>query len=99
MYNPYSLSNKKILITGASSGIGKCTAIECAKLGAELILTGRNESRLNEVLDSLENKELHKTFAYDLTNDEDIKSLVGNIDKIDGAFFSAGITDTTLSKF
>lgn len=99
MYNPYSLSNKKILITGASSGIGKCTAIECAKFGAELILTGRNESRLNEVLDSLENKELHKIFAYDLTNDEDIKSLVDNIDKIDGAFFSAGITDTTLSKF
>ena len=43
MYNPYSLSGKTILVTGASSGIGLSIAIECSSMGATLILTGRNE--------------------------------------------------------
>ena len=54
MYNPFSLVGKTILITGASSGIGKATAIECARLGAKLILVGRDEQRLNEVFNLLE---------------------------------------------
>ena len=48
MYNPYSLSGKTILVTGASSGIGKATAVECSRLGAKLILVGRNKERLEE---------------------------------------------------
>lgn len=48
MYNPYSLSGKTILVTGASSGIGRSIAIECSRMGATLILTGRNEERLTE---------------------------------------------------
>ena len=47
-YNPFSLEGKVILITGASSGIGRATAIECAKMGASLIITGRDEERLKE---------------------------------------------------
>lgn len=46
--NPFTLHNKQILITGASSGIGRAMAVECAKAGAKLIITGRNEERLNE---------------------------------------------------
>ena len=46
MYNPFTLEGKTILVTGASSGIGRTTAIECSKLGATLVLTGRNEERL-----------------------------------------------------
>jgi NAD(P)-dependent dehydrogenase (short-subunit alcohol dehydrogenase family) len=42
-YNPYSLENKTILVTGASSGIGKATAVECAKLGASVIVTAVKE--------------------------------------------------------
>ncbi len=40
--NPFSLSGKKILVTGASSGIGRSIAVECSKMGANLIITGRN---------------------------------------------------------
>ena len=45
MYNPFSLKEKTILVTGASSGIGRATAIECSKLGAKVIITARNEER------------------------------------------------------
>ena len=53
MYNPFSLENKKILVTGASSGIGKAIAIECSKMGARVIITGRNEERLAETYKEL----------------------------------------------
>ena len=52
--NPFNLQNKTILVTGASSGIGRATAIECSKMGASLIITGRNESRLRETMNLLE---------------------------------------------
>ena len=45
----FTLSGKTILVTGASSGIGKATAILCAKMGATVILIARNEERLNQV--------------------------------------------------
>ena len=52
-YNPFSLQGKTILVTGASSGIGYATAIECSKMGAKLIITGRNEDRLQQTFDTL----------------------------------------------
>ena len=42
-YNPFSLEGKTILVTGASSGIGQTTAIECSKMGAKVIITDRNK--------------------------------------------------------
>ena len=51
LYNPFSLERKNVLVTGASSGIGQATAIECSKLGAKVVITGRNEERLNETFD------------------------------------------------
>ena len=53
-YNPFSLQGKTILVTGASSGIGRATAIECSHLGAKLFVTARNEERLRETFDALE---------------------------------------------
>ena len=60
MYNPYSLEGKTILITGASSGIGRATAIECSKLGACVILVARNEERLKSVMGELEGEGHHR---------------------------------------
>lgn len=90
VYNPYSLEGKTILITGASSGIGQTTAIECSKLGATLILTGRNEERLDGTFRSLAGSG-HLKYAADLDVEETIQSLSKEIPQIDGLSCNAGI--------
>ena len=65
--NPFTLEGRKILITGASSGIGRAAAILCSQLGAKLFITGRNESELDKTFDSLANKDSgHEKFCADL---------------------------------
>ena len=54
MNNPFSLSGKTILVTGASAGIGRGIAIACAGMGALVVLTARNAERLQETLSMLE---------------------------------------------
>ena len=90
MYNPFSLIGKTILVTGASSGIGRAIAIECSKLGANIILTGRNEARLQETLSHLE-VGLHQCIIADITVDEDIIKLVEQLPTLTGCVHSAGI--------
>lgn len=97
MNNPFSLQNKTILITGASSGIGRATAIECSKMGAKLIITGRDQERLNKTLISLHG-ENHKMVLADLNNDDDIDGLLSEIDKLDGIVLNSGINDKSLIK-
>jgi NAD(P)-dependent dehydrogenase (short-subunit alcohol dehydrogenase family) len=89
-FNPFSLEKKIILITGASSGIGRATAIECSNMGAKVIITGRNEERLHETFSSLEGKGHNKLIA-DLTVADDIDRLVEAIDSLDGLVHNAGI--------
>lgn len=94
MFNPLSLENKKILVTGASSGIGRATAIYVSKLGAKLVLTGRSMERLKETKNQLYG-DGHMVFPYDLTNLEGIESIFNealkdNI-KLNGLVHSAGI--------
>ena len=93
MYNPYSLENKKILITGASSGIGKATALECAKLGASLVITARNEERLHGVLDDLDRSkgQEHQMVLADIATDDGLDSLVSSLPILDGVSSNAGI--------
>jgi NAD(P)-dependent dehydrogenase (short-subunit alcohol dehydrogenase family) len=90
MYNPFSLSGKTILVTGASSGIGRATAIECAKMGAVVFLTARDEARLRETLDALEG-EGHQYIIADLTREEDTRQLVEQLPQLDGVVLNAGI--------
>ena len=89
-YNPYTLEGKTVLVTGASSGIGQSVAIECSKMGAKLILTSRNESRLKATFDKLDG-EGHVMIQADLTLQSDIDRLADEISPIDGLVNNAGI--------
>lgn len=93
MYNPYSLIGKKVLVTGASSGIGKETTIVCAKLGANLVVTGRNETRLKEVFAGLDisQGQAHQMVIADLATDEGIDLLLSEMPAVDGLSSNAGI--------
>lgn len=93
MYNPFSLLGKRILVTGASSGIGRAIAIECSRMGANVILTARNEERLNETLQQMDNIQLHQIIVADLSNMDDIKTLVDSMgNPLDGIVQCAGFT-------
>ena len=91
MYNPYSLEGKTILITGASSGIGKATAIECSKMGANVIITARNEAKLIQVMTELEG-EGHQMFLCDLSKETDIDKMVAELPDVQGVINNAGYT-------
>lgn len=94
----FSLENKIIIITGASSGIGRCCAIECSKMNAKVALIGRNIGRLNETLDLMENKETHSLHQADLTEfsfiEDVVKEIAGKHGKIHGLINCAGISTT-----
>ena len=92
MYNPFTLVGKTLFITGASSGIGRATAIECAKMGAMLIITGRNKARLNESFCKLEGKG-HQQFTAELSATENIEELVSKLPALDGIVHCAGIAE------
>lgn len=79
-----------MLITGASSGIGRASAIECAKLGATCVLCGRNEQRLQETLQALEGAN-HIVIAADLLSEEGIQAIANQAPKLDGVVCNAGI--------
>lgn len=92
MMNPFSLSGKTILVTGASSGIGKAIAEECAKAGATLVVTGRNETRLNETLSSLQGVN-HRSIVADLSTENGVSALLDTLPKLDGVVLAAGIVE------
>ena len=91
-YTPFTLSGKRILITGASSGIGRATAIECAKLGATCVLCGRNEERLRETMSAMDNlKSEHQIIVADLQKMEDLQRIASECGQLDGLVCNAGI--------
>ena len=97
-YNPFSLKGKTILVTGASSGIGQETAIQCSKMGAKVIVTARNEERLKETLSQMEG-EGHLMMLADLTNQAELESLVNEIDQLNGLVLCAGKPKTLPFQF
>lgn len=97
MYNPFTLEGKNILVTGASSGIGRSICIECSKAGASVILTARNRERLEQTL-SLMEPGSHRIIEADLTNAADIQ-ILSEIDTVfDGVALVAGINDKLIIK-
>ena len=97
-YNPFSLEGKTILVTGASSGIGQATAIECSKMGGTVIVTARNAERLQSTYDQLVG-EGHQQILADISVEEDIIALVDQLPILDGVVNNAGIANTALVPF
>lgn len=89
-HNPFSLEGKTILITGASSGIGRAIAVECSKMGARVVLTARNESRLRETID-LMTGDGHRYVCADLGSEESILQLVEQLPMLNGVVHNAGM--------
>lgn len=96
-YNPFTLEDKTILVTGASSGIGRGIAVTCSKMGATVILIGRNQMKLGASLALLEKGD-HKMIAADLTNAESMSRMVGELPALDGVVHCAGIGQRVLCK-
>lgn len=88
--NPFSLEGKTILVTGASSGIGRSIAIACSEMGAAVVLTGRNEERLSSTLSGMSGGG-HLVLTADLSADAHITSLAEQVPPLDGIVHSAGI--------
>lgn len=76
---PFRLDNKLIIITGASSGIGRQCAISCSNMGARVILFGRNSDRLNETLTYMNLPSQHLAFSIDLVDYENVQDTVNQI--------------------
>lgn len=88
--NPFTLSGKTILVTGASSGIGRAIAVVCSQMGARLVITGRNEVRLSETLAMLTG-DGHTLICADLTVTTELEKLVESLPKLDGLVNNAGV--------
>lgn len=97
-YNPFSLSGKTIFVTGASSGIGRAVAIECSKMGATLIITGRHAGRLDDTFRQLEG-EGHVQIIADLSLSDIADELVDQLPQLDGIVHCAGLMKTLPFQF
>lgn len=95
--NPFSLANKSILVTGATSGIGRSIAIECSRMGARITLVARNKQRLQEVFQLLHG-DGHTLLSIDLTSEMDLDNLVEILPKLDGVASNAGIVKSQVSQ-
>lgn len=96
--SPFALDNKRILITGGASGIGKATALLCAQMGADVVLVDLNEQGLNQAASEIgkESTELH---ALNLTSQEQLDEMISKLPKLDGVVSNAGIVYSLLAKF
>ncbi|MCX6256908.1 MAG: SDR family NAD(P)-dependent oxidoreductase [Bacteroidia bacterium] len=88
--NPFSLEEKTILVTGASSGIGRQAAITISEMGAKVIITGRNPERIDETFAKLTGTG-HLKMICDLTDETQLNSMVDGLPILNGAVFAAGI--------
>lgn len=98
MRNPFSLEGKCILVTGASSGIGRGIAVVCAQMGAKVVLSGRNMTRLQETQLYMEG-EGHVLLCGDLNSEETRKEIVDKMPELNGVVYCAGISQIQMAKF
>ena len=98
MKDRFSLEGKTILVTGASSGIGRCVAVECSKKGAKLVINGRNPERLEQTLSLLEGNN-HLMLPADLSEGGAVEEMVAQLPLLDGVSHNAGISQIGMIKF
>lgn len=96
--NPFSLEGKTVMVTGAASGIGRATAIQCAEMGAKLFLVDLNEKGLQETKELISHNDVEYR-ALDLTNLDSLIEMVAILPKLDGVASNAGIVLSLLAKF
>lgn len=89
-FNPFSLEGKTILVTGASSGIGQAIAVTVSKMGATVVINGRNIAKLEYTLSQLAGGN-NSIVAADLTKRQDITAMVDSVPLLDGIVHCAGI--------
>lgn len=92
MTNPFTIEGKTLLITGATSGIGRATALTCAHMGASIVAVGRNKERLEALHNELLT-EGHLFIQADLTDDAEVQGLIDTIPLIDGVACCAGVAE------
>lgn len=97
IFNPFTLEGKTILVTGASSGIGRGIAIACSKMGATIVINGRNERRLAETINEMKGDN-HLSLAADLSDVQALSAMVAKLPKLDGIVHCAGIGQRVLCK-
>ena len=95
-----SLNAKVVWITGASSGLGKALAEECAAAGAHVILTARRTEELEKVRLSLPNPELHVSVSADITDENQVRHAYEQVlnvkGRIDWLINNAGLSQRAL---
>lgn len=96
--NPFSLEGKTVMVTGAASGIGRATAIQCAEMGAKVVLVDLNEKGLQETKELISHNDVEYK-ALDLTNLDSLVEMVATLPKLDGVASNAGIVLSLLAKF
>ena len=89
-FNPFSIVGKTVLVTGASSGIGKAIAVSVSKMGANVVINGRNIAKLENTLSQLVCGN-NIIIAADLTKNQDIAKLADSVPQLDGIVHCAGI--------
>jgi short-subunit dehydrogenase len=98
MLDAFSLNGKTIIITGASSGIGRQCAILASQLGARVILAARNLEKLEYTKSLMERSDEHFICVMDLMNFEQVENIVSKtvqpLGKINGIIHAAGISTT-----
>lgn len=96
--NPFSLENKTILVTGASSGIGRQCAICISRMKGTVVITGRNKKELQQTMKLLQGKR-HRMIQADLTSQKDISELADKCTVLNGAVHCAGLAEPFPCKF